>query len=148
MHFYVPVNQKLTFFTRTRFNLTLLLFHCDTGGSPILAPKSNAASSDKRPLPLKVNLLQFRKNVSDLRMQLHQMRQLQAGPRTPFRFDYFNLQFHVFTLFLNLCYARPHSSKTRRHCGSSWRERSRRSVSNSPRPCAVWRTPSRGRGLW
>ncbi|XP_037613301.1 sickle tail protein homolog isoform X16 [Sebastes umbrosus] len=46
-----------------------------SGGSPVLAPKSNAAPSDKA--PLKVNLLQFRKNVSDLRMQLHQMRQQQ-----------------------------------------------------------------------
>ncbi|XP_074477830.1 sickle tail protein homolog isoform X4 [Sebastes fasciatus] len=41
-----------------------------SGGSPV-----NAAPSDK--VPLKVNLLQFRKNVSDLRMQLHQMRQQQ-----------------------------------------------------------------------
>ncbi|XP_041817919.1 sickle tail protein homolog isoform X3 [Chelmon rostratus] len=48
-----------------------------SGGSPVLAPKSNAAPSDKGSGPLKVNLLQFRKNVSDLRMQLHQMRQLQ-----------------------------------------------------------------------
>uniref|UniRef100_A0A7N8XN97 KIAA1217 ortholog n=1 Tax=Mastacembelus armatus TaxID=205130 RepID=A0A7N8XN97_9TELE len=47
------------------------------GGSPVLAPKSSAAPSDKDPVPLKVNLVQFRKNVSDLRMQLHQMRQLQ-----------------------------------------------------------------------
>uniref|UniRef100_A0AAQ5ZTX3 Actin interacting protein 3-like C-terminal domain-containing protein n=1 Tax=Amphiprion ocellaris TaxID=80972 RepID=A0AAQ5ZTX3_AMPOC len=46
-------------------------------GSPVLAPKSNAAPSEKSSVPLKVNLLQFRKNVSDLRMQLHQMRQLQ-----------------------------------------------------------------------
>uniref|UniRef100_A0A3B4TRT2 Actin interacting protein 3-like C-terminal domain-containing protein n=1 Tax=Seriola dumerili TaxID=41447 RepID=A0A3B4TRT2_SERDU len=48
-----------------------------SGGSPVLAPKSSAALSDKGSVPLKVNLLQFRKNVSDLRMQLHQMRQLQ-----------------------------------------------------------------------
>uniref|UniRef100_A0A665X5T4 Si:ch211-285f17.1 n=1 Tax=Echeneis naucrates TaxID=173247 RepID=A0A665X5T4_ECHNA len=48
-----------------------------SGGSPVLAPKNNAGPSDKGSLPLKVNLLQFRKNVSDLRMQLHQMRQLQ-----------------------------------------------------------------------
>ncbi|XP_039982362.1 sickle tail protein homolog isoform X3 [Xiphias gladius] len=48
-----------------------------SGGSPVLAPKSSAAPSDKGSVPLKVNLLQFRKNVSDLRMQLHQMRQLQ-----------------------------------------------------------------------
>ncbi|XP_069559585.1 sickle tail protein homolog isoform X4 [Brachyistius frenatus] len=47
------------------------------GGSPVLAPKSTAAPLDKSSVPLKVNLLQFRKNVSDLRMQLHQMRQLQ-----------------------------------------------------------------------
>lgn len=55
-----------------------------TGGSPVLAPKTNAAPSDKGSVPLKINLLQFRKNVSDLRMQLHQMRQLQA--RTLFSF--------------------------------------------------------------
>uniref|UniRef100_A0A3Q3WAI2 Actin interacting protein 3-like C-terminal domain-containing protein n=1 Tax=Mola mola TaxID=94237 RepID=A0A3Q3WAI2_MOLML len=48
-----------------------------SGGSPVLAPKSNAGPADKDSVPLKVNLLQFRKNVSDLRMQLHQMRQLQ-----------------------------------------------------------------------
>ncbi|XP_018550837.1 sickle tail protein homolog isoform X5 [Lates calcarifer] len=48
-----------------------------SGGSPVLAPKSSAAPPDKASVPLKVNLLQFRKNVSDLRMQLHQMRQLQ-----------------------------------------------------------------------
>ncbi|XP_034718363.1 sickle tail protein homolog isoform X12 [Etheostoma cragini] len=48
-----------------------------SGGSPVLAPKSSRAPSDKGPVPLKVNLLQFRKNVSDLRMQLHQMKQLQ-----------------------------------------------------------------------
>ncbi|XP_069015602.1 sickle tail protein homolog isoform X15 [Embiotoca jacksoni] len=48
-----------------------------SGGSPVLAPKSTAAPLDKSSVPLKVNLLQFRKNVSDLRMQLHQMRQLQ-----------------------------------------------------------------------
>nr|XP_019943038.1 PREDICTED: sickle tail protein homolog isoform X11 [Paralichthys olivaceus] len=48
-----------------------------SGGSPVLAPKSSAAPSDKPSVPLKVNLLQFRKNVSDLRVQLHQMRQLQ-----------------------------------------------------------------------
>ncbi|XP_059182700.1 sickle tail protein homolog isoform X4 [Centropristis striata] len=48
-----------------------------SGGSPVLAPKSSPAPSNKGPVPLKVNLLQFRKNVSDLRMQLHQMRQQQ-----------------------------------------------------------------------
>ncbi|XP_072235057.1 sickle tail protein homolog isoform X2 [Leuresthes tenuis] len=48
-----------------------------SSGSPVLAPKSSATSSDKSSVPLKVNLLQFRKNVSDLRMQLHQMRQQQ-----------------------------------------------------------------------
>lgn len=53
------------------------------GGSPVLTPKSNVAPSDKGSAPLKVNLLQFRKNVSDLRMQLHQMRQLQARPLSP-----------------------------------------------------------------
>ncbi|KAM3860468.1 sickle tail protein homolog [Diretmus argenteus] len=47
------------------------------GGSPVLAPKSSTAPSEKGSVPLKVNLLQFRKNVSDLRLQLHQMRQLQ-----------------------------------------------------------------------
>ncbi|KAF7667348.1 hypothetical protein LDENG_00065180 [Lucifuga dentata] len=48
-----------------------------TGGSPVLATNRSAASPDKGSGPLKVNLLQFRKNVSDLRLQLHQMRQLQ-----------------------------------------------------------------------
>ncbi|XP_061122260.1 sickle tail protein homolog isoform X14 [Syngnathus typhle] len=57
-----------------------------SGGSPVLAPKCNAstpaaaaaATQDQQSqIPLKANLLQFRKNVSDLRMQLHQMRQLQ-----------------------------------------------------------------------
>ncbi|XP_013868815.1 sickle tail protein homolog isoform X4 [Austrofundulus limnaeus] len=48
-----------------------------SGGSPVLAPKISTASSDKNLAPLQVNLLQFRKNVADLRLQLHQMRQLQ-----------------------------------------------------------------------
>uniref|UniRef100_A0A3Q3GMQ7 Si:ch211-285f17.1 n=1 Tax=Labrus bergylta TaxID=56723 RepID=A0A3Q3GMQ7_9LABR len=48
-----------------------------SGGSPVMAAKRSAAPSDNRSAPLKVNLLQFRKNVSDLRMQLHQMRQQQ-----------------------------------------------------------------------
>ncbi|XP_028290830.1 sickle tail protein homolog isoform X14 [Gouania willdenowi] len=48
-----------------------------SGGSPVLAPKSAAAPADKNSVPVKVNFLQFRKNVSDLRMQLHQMKQLQ-----------------------------------------------------------------------
>ncbi|XP_034024304.1 sickle tail protein homolog [Thalassophryne amazonica] len=48
-----------------------------TGGSPILGPKSTTALSDKGSVSLKVNLAQFRKNVSDLRLQLHQMRQMQ-----------------------------------------------------------------------
>ncbi|XP_049604958.2 sickle tail protein homolog isoform X11 [Syngnathus scovelli] len=58
-----------------------------SGGSPVLAPKCNASTSaasaaaatqdQQSQIPLKANLLQFRKNVSDLRMQLHQMRQLQ-----------------------------------------------------------------------
>uniref|UniRef100_A0A3Q2WVY6 Actin interacting protein 3-like C-terminal domain-containing protein n=1 Tax=Haplochromis burtoni TaxID=8153 RepID=A0A3Q2WVY6_HAPBU len=48
-----------------------------SGGSPVLSPKNSASPPDKGSVPLKVNLLQFRKNVSDLRMQLHQMRQLQ-----------------------------------------------------------------------
>ncbi|XP_037135605.1 sickle tail protein homolog isoform X7 [Syngnathus acus] len=55
-----------------------------SGGSPVLAPKCDAstlaaaATQDQQSqIPLKANLLQFRKNVSDLRMQLHQMRQLQ-----------------------------------------------------------------------
>ncbi|XP_072307031.1 sickle tail protein isoform X9 [Eucyclogobius newberryi] len=46
-----------------------------SGGSPVLAPKTPTAPTEKA--PIKVSLLQFRKNVSDLRMQLHQMRQLQ-----------------------------------------------------------------------
>ncbi|RVE58695.1 hypothetical protein OJAV_G00197100 [Oryzias javanicus] len=48
-----------------------------SGGSPDLTPKHSKPSSDKSSAPLKVNLLQFRRNVSDLRMQLYQMRQLQ-----------------------------------------------------------------------
>ncbi|KAM4533857.1 sickle tail protein homolog isoform 4-T4 [Odontesthes bonariensis] len=56
-----------------------------SGDSPVLAPKSSATSSDKSSVPLKVNLLQFRKNVSDLRMQLHQMRQLQLQNQEVFR---------------------------------------------------------------
>ncbi|XP_061661429.1 sickle tail protein homolog isoform X7 [Syngnathoides biaculeatus] len=56
-----------------------------SSGSPILPPKCNASAAaasappqDRQgQIPLKANLLQFRKNVSDLRMQLHQMRQLQ-----------------------------------------------------------------------
>ncbi|XP_014904958.1 sickle tail protein homolog isoform X18 [Poecilia latipinna] len=47
-------------------------------GSTTLAPKTNSAPPDKNLSPLKVNLMQFRKNVSDLRIQLHQMRQLQV----------------------------------------------------------------------
>ncbi|XP_019725029.1 sickle tail protein homolog isoform X2 [Hippocampus comes] len=55
-----------------------------SSGSPVLAPKCNAFAAAAAPpqdkqsqIPLKANLLQFRKNVSDLRMQLQQMRQLQ-----------------------------------------------------------------------
>ncbi|KAM4543895.1 sickle tail protein homolog isoform 6-T6 [Fundulus diaphanus] len=47
-------------------------------GSTILAPKSSSAPPDKNLSPIKVNLLHFRKNVSDLKMQLYQMRQLQV----------------------------------------------------------------------
>ncbi|XP_035981184.1 sickle tail protein isoform X27 [Fundulus heteroclitus] len=47
-------------------------------GSTILAPKSSSAPPDKNLSPLKVNLLHFRNNVSDLKMQLYQMRQLQV----------------------------------------------------------------------
>ncbi|XP_036411391.1 sickle tail protein homolog [Megalops cyprinoides] len=52
------------------------------GASPIPAAKSSAESCPTPPPPLgpapvQVNLLHFRKNVSDLRVQLHQMRQLQ-----------------------------------------------------------------------
>jgi len=43
-----------------------------------MAPKTNAVQSETGSLPVKVNLLHFRKNVSDLRLQLHQMRQLQV----------------------------------------------------------------------
>ncbi|XP_076014388.1 sickle tail protein homolog isoform X2 [Genypterus blacodes] len=46
-------------------------------GSPVMVPKRVAAAPDKGSPPLKVNLLQFRRNVSDLRLQLHQMKQLQ-----------------------------------------------------------------------
>uniref|UniRef100_A0A6Q2XEF6 Uncharacterized protein n=1 Tax=Esox lucius TaxID=8010 RepID=A0A6Q2XEF6_ESOLU len=55
-----------------------------SGGSPILAPKSAAPPSESGSTqilpgsaPFHSNLLQFKKNVSDLRLQLHQMRQLQ-----------------------------------------------------------------------
>ncbi|XP_026218301.1 sickle tail protein homolog isoform X6 [Anabas testudineus] len=58
-----------------------------SGGSPVLAPKSSATPSDKGTVPLKLNLLQFRKNVSDLRMQLHQMRQLQLQNQEALRFQ-------------------------------------------------------------
>ncbi|XP_055737162.1 sickle tail protein-like isoform X4 [Salvelinus fontinalis] len=54
------------------------------GGSPILAPKSAALPSESGSTPalpgsapFQTNLFQFKKNVSDLRLQLHQMRQLQ-----------------------------------------------------------------------
>ncbi|XP_077952065.1 sickle tail protein homolog isoform X30 [Gasterosteus aculeatus] len=49
-----------------------------SGGSPVLAAKSSTAPPATGPVPLKVNLLQFRRNVSDLRVQLHQMRQQQV----------------------------------------------------------------------
>uniref|UniRef100_A0A8C2PV82 Actin interacting protein 3-like C-terminal domain-containing protein n=1 Tax=Cyprinus carpio TaxID=7962 RepID=A0A8C2PV82_CYPCA len=56
-----------------------------TGGSPILAPKVAAAPPECSPAPtpplgpapLHVNLHLFRKNVSELRLQLQHMRQLQ-----------------------------------------------------------------------
>ncbi|XP_045066477.1 sickle tail protein homolog isoform X3 [Coregonus clupeaformis] len=55
-----------------------------SGGSPILAPKSAAPPSEigstpalPGSAPFQANLFQFKKNVSDLRLQLHQMRQLQ-----------------------------------------------------------------------
>ncbi|XP_061778249.1 sickle tail protein isoform X5 [Nerophis ophidion] len=51
-----------------------------SGDSPVPPAKcgpSNVVCPDKTQVPFKANLLQFRKNVSDLRMQLHQMRQLQ-----------------------------------------------------------------------
>ncbi|XP_072536423.1 sickle tail protein homolog isoform X7 [Salminus brasiliensis] len=55
------------------------------GDSPVLGPKSAALPPESSPAPtlpinsapLQVNLFQFRKNVSDLRVQLQQMRQLQ-----------------------------------------------------------------------
>uniref|UniRef100_A0A8C8D4W9 Sickle tail protein homolog n=1 Tax=Oncorhynchus tshawytscha TaxID=74940 RepID=A0A8C8D4W9_ONCTS len=54
------------------------------GGSPVLAPKSSTPPSESGstpilpgPTPFQTNLLQCKKNVSDLRLQLHQMRQLQ-----------------------------------------------------------------------
>ncbi|KAG7224954.1 hypothetical protein INR49_014870 [Caranx melampygus] len=49
-----------------------------SGGSPVLAPKSSAAPSDKGSVPLKVNLLQFRKNLQNqeaLRVQLKRAEQ-------------------------------------------------------------------------
>ncbi|XP_054622299.1 sickle tail protein homolog isoform X3 [Dunckerocampus dactyliophorus] len=68
--------------TRERLSKTSSPAHSaqSSGGSPVLPAKgstSNAVLPDKNQVPLKANLLQFRKNVSDLRMQLHQMRQLQ-----------------------------------------------------------------------
>ncbi|XP_043085498.1 sickle tail protein homolog [Puntigrus tetrazona] len=56
-----------------------------TGGSPVLAPKIAAAPPEHSPAPtpplgpasLHVNLHLFRKNVSELRLQLQHMRQLQ-----------------------------------------------------------------------
>uniref|UniRef100_A0A3B3YNU7 Actin interacting protein 3-like C-terminal domain-containing protein n=1 Tax=Poecilia mexicana TaxID=48701 RepID=A0A3B3YNU7_9TELE len=56
----------------------LFFFFAPAVGSTTLAPKTNSAPPDKNLSPLKVNLMQFRKNVSDLRIQLHQMRQLQV----------------------------------------------------------------------
>eukprot|EP00063_Salmo_salar_P061339 XP_014036174.1 PREDICTED: sickle tail protein homolog isoform X4 [Salmo salar] len=54
------------------------------GGSPVLAPKSATPPSESGSTPMlpgstpfQNNLLQCKKNVSDLRLQLHQMRQLQ-----------------------------------------------------------------------
>uniref|UniRef100_A0A673WTG6 Actin interacting protein 3-like C-terminal domain-containing protein n=1 Tax=Salmo trutta TaxID=8032 RepID=A0A673WTG6_SALTR len=55
-----------------------------SGGSPVLAPKSATPLSESGSTPMlpgstpfQNNLLQCKKNVSDLRLQLHQMRQLQ-----------------------------------------------------------------------
>ncbi|XP_055785156.1 sickle tail protein-like isoform X11 [Salvelinus fontinalis] len=54
------------------------------GGSPVLAPKSATPPSESGSTPIlpgstpfQTNLLQCKKNVSELRLQLHQMRQLQ-----------------------------------------------------------------------
>uniref|UniRef100_W5L8U2 KIAA1217 n=1 Tax=Astyanax mexicanus TaxID=7994 RepID=W5L8U2_ASTMX len=55
------------------------------GNSPVLGPKSAAVPPERSPAltpplssaPLQVNLHQFRRNVSDLRVQLQQMRQIQ-----------------------------------------------------------------------
>ncbi|KAM9417823.1 sickle tail protein homolog isoform 21-T22 [Salvelinus alpinus] len=54
------------------------------GDSPVLAPKSATPPSESGSTPIlpgstpfQTNLLQCKKNVSDLRLQLHQMRQLQ-----------------------------------------------------------------------
>ncbi|XP_062847109.1 sickle tail protein isoform X3 [Trichomycterus rosablanca] len=56
-----------------------------TGGSPVLGSKVVGVAPDSSPTPsphissppVQVNLLQFRKNISELRLQLHEMRQLQ-----------------------------------------------------------------------
>lgn len=56
------------------------------GGSPVLPPKVAAAPPERSPAPtpplgpapLHVNLHQFRRNVSELRLQLQHIRQLQV----------------------------------------------------------------------
>uniref|UniRef100_A0A672T5U5 Sickle tail protein-like n=1 Tax=Sinocyclocheilus grahami TaxID=75366 RepID=A0A672T5U5_SINGR len=63
----------------------LCVFVFCLGGSPVLAPKVAAAPPERSPAPtpplgpapLHVNLHLFRKNVSELRLQLQHMRQLQ-----------------------------------------------------------------------
>lgn len=56
------------------------------GGSPVLAPKVAAAPPERSPAPtpplgpapLHVNFHMFRRNVSELRLQLQHIRQLQV----------------------------------------------------------------------
>lgn len=73
-----------------------MLFFFTAGGSTNMAPKINSAPPDKNLSPIKVNLMQFRNNVSDLKIQLHQMRQLQARTQSSFnRFVSFWLDFRL-----------------------------------------------------
>uniref|UniRef100_A0A096MA67 Actin interacting protein 3-like C-terminal domain-containing protein n=1 Tax=Poecilia formosa TaxID=48698 RepID=A0A096MA67_POEFO len=75
---YIKSSYKLTYLNGFGFPFISGKILNPAVGSTTLAPKTNSAPPDKNLSPLKVNLMQFRKNVSDLRIQLHQMRQLQV----------------------------------------------------------------------